>query len=153
MPLVIMESPYAGDVNRNLRYARAALRDCLDRGESPLASHLLYTQPGILDDANPDERTLGIAAGIAWAKCCDRAVFYVDLGWSNGMNAARIFYEERGIPFEERSLGAKMLELAIDPTPLEADPDRIWLRWSDDGLHIRRWQRVPFAEGACYARC
>ena len=49
---VILESPYAGDVETNLRNARAAMRDCLLRGEAPYASHLLYTQPGVLDDGD-----------------------------------------------------------------------------------------------------
>lgn len=47
---VILESPYAGEIDRNIRYARACVRDSLLRGESPIASHLLYTQSGILDD-------------------------------------------------------------------------------------------------------
>ena len=42
MRRVIVESPYAGDVERNIAYVRAAMRDCLMRGEAPLASHLLY---------------------------------------------------------------------------------------------------------------
>lgn len=42
MKLVVIESPYAGDVERNLRYVRAAMRDCLLRGEAPFASHALY---------------------------------------------------------------------------------------------------------------
>lgn len=25
-----------------------------------------------------------------------------------------------------------------------AEPTRIWIRWSDDGEHIRRWSRAPF---------
>lgn len=52
MILVIIESPYAGDVDRNLEYLRAAMRDCLKRGEAPFASHALYTQPGVLDDGS-----------------------------------------------------------------------------------------------------
>lgn len=64
MRLVVLESPYAGDVERNVRYARAAVRDCLDRGEAPIASHLLYTQPGVLDDLVPAERAMGIEAGL-----------------------------------------------------------------------------------------
>ena len=53
---VIVESPYAGDVERNERYARACIRDCLLRGEAPFASHLLYTQAGVLDDTIKEER-------------------------------------------------------------------------------------------------
>ena len=39
MKLVIVESPFAGDTERNIRYARACLADCLRRGEAPFASH------------------------------------------------------------------------------------------------------------------
>ena len=34
MRLVILESPYAGDIERNVAYARACLRDSLLRGEA-----------------------------------------------------------------------------------------------------------------------
>lgn len=64
MRRVIIESPYAGDVELNAQYARECLRDSLTRGEAPIASHLLYTQPGVLDDAVPRERALGIEAGL-----------------------------------------------------------------------------------------
>ena len=50
MRLVIVESPYAGDIEANVAYARACLGDCLSRGEAPFACHLLYTQPGVLRD-------------------------------------------------------------------------------------------------------
>lgn len=33
MRRVIVESPYAGDIEKNVTYARAAIRDCLSRGE------------------------------------------------------------------------------------------------------------------------
>jgi hypothetical protein len=102
--LVILESPYAGEIEINLVYARAAMRDSLDRGEHPFASHLLYTQAGILRDDDPEERARGIAAGLAWRKVAGRAVFYVDRGWSIGMIAARALYREEGFPFEERRL-------------------------------------------------
>ena len=103
--LVIIESPYAGDLERNVAYARAAMRDSLRRGEYPIASHLIYTQPGILRDEVPAERELGIRAGLAWRRAADLAVFYIDLGWSGGMTAARSVYELEQFPFAERSLG------------------------------------------------
>lgn len=83
--LVIVESPYAGDVERNLRYLRAALRDCLLRGEAPFASHGLYTQPGVLDDTIPAEREQGIQAGLCWGAVAEATVVYTDLGVSSGM--------------------------------------------------------------------
>lgn len=52
--LVIVESPYAGDIEANVAYARRCLRDSLARGEAPIASHLLYTQEGVLRDDVPD---------------------------------------------------------------------------------------------------
>lgn len=85
MILVLLESPLAGDVDRNVRYARACMRDCLLRNEAPFASHLLYPQPGVLDDLVPEERVLGIKAGLEWGRWADKTVAYVDLGVSPGM--------------------------------------------------------------------
>ncbi len=87
--LVVVESPYAGksaeDINKNIVFARACLRDCFLRGEYPFASHLLYTQNGILDDGNPEERKLGIDAGLEWVKVADATVVYTDMGITKGM--------------------------------------------------------------------
>jgi hypothetical protein len=102
--LVIIESPFAGDVERNTAYARAAMLDCLRRGEAPYASHLLYTQPGVLDDANPEERTLGIEAGLAWGARADATVVYRDLGVSRGMALGVARATAAGRPVEWRTL-------------------------------------------------
>jgi hypothetical protein len=99
---VCLESPYAGDVERNLRYARAAVRDCLDRDESAYGSHLFFTQPGILRDEVPEERELGIRAGFVWAALATKRVFYVDLGWSSGMKAGLAEANRIGQPVEVR---------------------------------------------------
>jgi hypothetical protein len=85
MRCVLLESPFAGDIPANIAYARACVRDCLLRGESPIASHLLYTQDGILDDSHPSERAHGINAGHAWMHRADAVVVYTDRGISNGM--------------------------------------------------------------------
>ena len=104
MRLVVLESPYAGNVDRNVAYARAAMADCLARGESPYASHLLFTQPGVLDDTIPEQRKLGIAAGFAWGRHADAVVVYEDLGVSSGMRAGIERAEAMGQPIERRSL-------------------------------------------------
>ena len=83
--LVIIESPYAGDVEKNIRYARLCMRDSFMRGEFPFASHLLYTQDDILNDNLLDERKLGINAGLKWGKFADKTVVYTDYGISPGM--------------------------------------------------------------------
>lgn len=104
MRLVIIESPYAGDIAANVEYARAAMRDSLNRGEAPIASHLLYTQPGILRDEDPAERQWGINAGLAWRRVAELAAFYIDRNWSGGMIEARRLYIAEGFPFEERNI-------------------------------------------------
>lgn len=72
MQLVILESPFAGNIVENITYGRMALRDCLLKGEAPIASHLLYTQSGVLNDDIPEERQLGINAGLEWGKVADK---------------------------------------------------------------------------------
>ena len=106
MRRVVVESPYAGDIKRNLRYARACMRDALVRGEAPIASHLLYTQPGILKDEDHEERMWGIQAGFVWNQVAHATVVYTDLGISVGMSYGIANAHESCRPVEYRSLGA-----------------------------------------------
>lgn len=102
--LVVIESPYAGDIEKNVRYARAAMADSLARGEAPIASHLLYTQEGILNEGVPAERKRGILAGMAWAARADLVAFYVDHGWSGGMVLAWRHWTAHDMDIDTRSL-------------------------------------------------
>ena len=104
MRLVIVESPFAGDIDKNISYARLCIRDSLLRGEAPIASHLLYTQPTILDDDVPEERRLGIFAGLSWLERADASVVYTDNGISDGMKYGIQRAEQAGIPVEYRKL-------------------------------------------------
>lgn len=106
MRLVAVESPYAGEVDANVAYARACLADCLRRGEAPFASHLLYTQPGVLRDEDATERALGIEAGLAFQRVVDAVVVYVDRGISRGMEQGISRAALAGLPVEYRSLYA-----------------------------------------------
>jgi len=105
MKLVIVESPYAASTKRqielNVQYARAAMRDCLKRGEAPYASHLLYTQEGVLEDSCHEERMLGIEAGLRWGKHASATIVYFDLGISRGMQMGidRAVDEKRDVVF------------------------------------------------------
>ena len=105
MRLVIIESPYAGDIEANVEYARRYVRHSLERGEAPIASHLLYTQRGILDDNIPHERQRGIDAGLAWRAVAECTVVYTDLGITKGMSYGIAAAEESGIPVEYRQIG------------------------------------------------
>lgn len=104
MRRIIIESPFAGDIDANVFYARQCVRDAVLRGEAPIASHLLFTQPGILRDDVPDERKLGIAAGLAWLVHADAMVLYTDRGISPGMQDAMRLAQRTGVPVELRCL-------------------------------------------------
>lgn len=118
MKRVDIESPYNGPdeatVKRNIRYARACVRDSLKRGEAPFASHLLYTQPGILDDRIPEERAHGIDAGKALVLGCDLTAVYTDLGYSSGMRYGMAAAAAAGRPIEIRTLGETLDEVMAD---------------------------------------
>lgn len=102
--LVIIESPYKGDFEANLEYARECLFDSLSRGESPFASHLLYTQVGVPNDGDSAERQRGIDAGLRWGEVADKTVVYVDLGISEGMKYGIKAAEQAGRPVEYRTI-------------------------------------------------
>ena len=105
MKIVIIESPYAGDIEANTAYVRAAMRDSLMRGEAPYASHALYTQPGVLDDSIEAERDRGIWAGFAFRGHAGLTAFYVDRGVSRGMvMGARHVLKAGDGAFEIRSI-------------------------------------------------
>jgi len=105
---VILESPYKADtpagIAANEAYARACMRDCLHRDEAPIASHLLYTQPGVLRDDVPEERALGIEAGLAWGWVADATVVYTDRGITEGMRKGIERAEAENRPVEMRAL-------------------------------------------------
>ena len=109
--LVVVESPYAGkieeEIENNVSYARACMRDCFLRGEFPFASHLLSTQPGVLDDKNSEERKLGIDAGLEWVKVAEATIVYTDLGISEGMKLGIERAVEDGRVVEYRELGSR----------------------------------------------
>lgn len=116
MKTVFIASPYAGDVELNVAYARAALKDSFDRGEAPFVPHILYNQA--LDDAKEDERARAIAAGLRWLEEADAIAFYIDYGMSPGMDAERKHAEVLGLPIFYRRVGG-------------------WRRWEQLGQLLR----------------
>ena len=99
---VILETPYSGDTERNTKYARHCMKECLLNNESPLVSHLLYTQ--VLDDTIKLERKLGIQAGFIWREFADLTVVYTDYGISQGMKYGIDHSILMGIEVEYREL-------------------------------------------------
>ena len=109
MKRVIIESPYAAanghTVADHEEYARRCMADSLARGEAPFASHLLYPQPGILDDSDAEQRRLGMKAGHAWLSLADYLVAYVDLGISVGMDERMNLAHKIGAQVVTRHIG------------------------------------------------
>ena len=106
-PLVILESPYAGDIENNVRYAQLCVRDSIMKGESPMATHLLYTQPNILNDEIEHERDLGISVGLTWIRASSKTVVYTDFGISQGMEHGIEMAKKYGNDIEYRTIGFK----------------------------------------------
>lgn len=108
MNRVVIESPFRSNdiliAARNLNYARRCILDSLMRGEAPFASHLLYTQSGVLDDRIPTQRRMGILAGLEWGKQAHLVAVYTDLGITDGMRTGIETYRHASIPIEFRTI-------------------------------------------------
>jgi hypothetical protein len=123
---VDIETPYMGasrvealairQVQRNIRYARACVGDSLKRGEIPFASHLFFTQPGILDDNVLKERLRGINAGKELIEALPniRTVVYTNLGISLGMQEGIERAKKNNRMVEYRTLGDDWEEKQIE---------------------------------------
>lgn len=109
MRRVMIESPLAAATEEqrqaHVQYAARALLDSIQRGEAPLAMHLLY--PMVLDDGDPDQRALGMACAKQYYPHVEAVVFYTDHGMSPGMKVAQNIAMVLGLPVEWRSLGCE----------------------------------------------
>jgi len=105
MRRIVICSPWRGDTALHARYLDACLADSYRRGEAPIAAHAIG--PRVLREEIEEERARGIQAGLAWIRCADALVVYVDLGISEGMVREAEEACAHGIPIEERSLGGE----------------------------------------------
>lgn len=101
-PLVLIESPYSGNVALHMEYLRACFRDALNRGEVPLATHKLYTD--VLDDTIPEQRALGMSMLKELIEQTKLSAVYYDLGISPGMTQGVIYALSIGKHIDARSL-------------------------------------------------
>lgn len=111
----------------NVAYARACMRDCLHRGEAPYASHLLYTQPGVLDDSVPEERAHGIEAGLVWKRSAEASIVYCDRGITDGMVLGIQLSQKIGQAVEYRQLGGQWAIMEIAAMSLDELLDELKL--------------------------
>jgi len=109
--LINLESPFAGQIELNTLYARFCMHDSIvNHGEAPYASHLLYTQPYVLDDDIYEERQLGIQSGLEFNSVTDKTVLYIDLGESPGMTQAELAALMDNREIERRNLPEKSMK-------------------------------------------
>lgn len=106
VPRVIIESPYSSKTASGLivrrNYLIACLRDCDERGESPFAGHLFYTQ--FLNDRDPRSRKHGMMLARQWMYACDFVAVYLNYGWTPGMMQGVRWAKMFGKPVVERGL-------------------------------------------------
>ena len=95
--LVYIASPYAGDVERNVAFAKEACRYAAAQGYTPVAVHLLY--PQFLDDGVPQEREAGLKMGRRVLAACDE-FWLCGEKLSAGMRAEKAEAEKLGIPIQ-----------------------------------------------------
>lgn len=109
-PMVYICSPYAGNIEENIRNAQRYSRFAVEKGYLPITPHLLY--PQFLDDSRQRERDLGMFFGIVlMRKCSEVWVFGEHI--SAGMKIER----ERA-----RHKGYKVRYFSSDCTPIDAPP-------------------------------
>lgn len=117
-PLCILESPYAGktskETEQNVEFARNVCRSLIIEGFNPYASHLFFIQ--ILDDLEPEQRSLGIQLGFGWARHAKVVVFALRPGqeMSKGMKLGLVQWQAMGKTIMRREyLQTGELQLSI----------------------------------------
>lgn len=100
-PIVYICSPFAGDIETNIKAARRFSRFAVDSGYIPIAPHLLF--PQFLNDEKLDERQLGLFFGnVVMSKCSEVWVFTESLCGSehisSGMDAEIKRAKRKGYP-------------------------------------------------------
>ena len=119
----MIESPYSGDIDRNIRYLDLALADSeIIYGESPYASHGVMTRHPraknyfVSDyDSKWDILTREGAISLSqnFRHLVKKTVFYVDRGWSSGMKSAKKYCIENDLPYEIRKVNLDTLPKKI----------------------------------------
>ena len=114
MKLIYVASPYAGDVERNVEYAKQACRTVMESGHAFFAPHLLY--PAVLDDAVPEERQTGIEMGLPLRHRCDELWTFGSVT-SSGMQAEIEEAERLRIPVRRMDVAEGLVpERCLDVT-------------------------------------
>lgn len=106
IPLVFICSPYRGDIEINVQNARAYCSLASSRGCIPFAPHLLFTQ--FLDDANADERKMGMYMGAEMLRLCDELWAFGKP--TEGMISEMELAKRLGIPVRRHDLEGQVID-------------------------------------------
>lgn len=114
--LIFIASPYAGDIKKNIEFARAACRFCIEQGHTPFAPHLLY--PQMLNDNDPAEREIGLKLGHHVMEKCDEFWLCGDMV-SSGMQGDF-----------EKAVGLDLPILNVSRAQILDAPDPVYAIWA-----------------------
>lgn len=114
--VVVLESPFSGDIPRNIAYGQRIMADSRERGEIVIMPHLLWTQHHeapehfVSDyDTKYDIKNGGREESLEQIKIlrglADKVIFYTDYGMSSGMEHGLEDCKTRGIKYEMRQIG------------------------------------------------
>ena len=98
--MVYIASPYAGDITRNVEFAKAACLFAMRQDCTPVAVHLLY--PQLLDDAEPVQRQAATRMGLRVLDACDE-LWLCGSRISPGMQMELDYARQVHIPIREVS--------------------------------------------------
>jgi hypothetical protein len=162
--ITIIESPYFNKPDA-CRYLACCVLDCVQRREVPWSSHLVLPLglPEMVRvdflDGEVSGRDIGIATGSALKSAFHAGIadwviaFYVDLGFSSGMNAAAVEASASGSPSESRSLTGEARRIWLagewptmarltpnhEPVPTHKEADR---ELRDAGVDVDAFEEV-----------
>lgn len=116
MQVVVLESPFSGDIPRNVAYAQRIMMHARERKEIVIIPHLLWTQHHMCKEHFVSDfdvkfecknggRDVSLEQIKELRRRADLVVFYTDHGWSNGMTHGLEHCKAEGINFEERQIG------------------------------------------------
>ncbi|MFI3255258.1 MAG: DUF4406 domain-containing protein [Eubacteriales bacterium] len=118
MKFIYVASPYAGDVEKNVTFAKDACEFTRQQGHAFFAPHLFYTQ--LLDDSVPEQREQGLKMGITALDRSDE-LWVFGRTISTGMKKEIEYAQKKGIPIchiSEQEMGEKLgKELSQKPPP------------------------------------
>jgi len=137
MKLVYICSPYAGDIESNVGFAKAVCHYAMRQGCAPVAVHLLY--PQFLDDATPSEREAGIRMGLRVLAACEE-LWVCGTHISSGMRQEIAEAKRLGIPI--RYVTAAQIQGGADIKQRTAEAGQ-HIKGIGASCHLKEMERKP----------